>query len=78
MIHLTWDDLLQWAGTVCLLTMYVLMSFYKELHPWNIVAGLCGGACYLTWTIRVVNKPQMIVNGVALAIGAAGLFKAWG
>jgi hypothetical protein len=77
MIHLTWNDLLQWAGTACLLTMYVLMSFFPHLHPWNIVAGICGGACYLAWCIRVQNKPQMIVNGVALAIGAAGLFKAW-
>ena len=71
------NEVLQWAGTAHLLTMYALMSFYPELHPWNIVAGIGGGACYLAWTIRVANKPQMIVNGVALAIGAAGLFKAW-
>jgi hypothetical protein len=77
MIHLTWNDLLQWAGTVCLLTMYTLMSFFPHLHPWNVVAGLCGGACYLAWTIRVSNRPQMIVNGVAIAIGLAGLFRAW-
>jgi hypothetical protein len=72
------DNLLQWTGTACLLTMYVLMSFFPHLHPWNIVAGLGGGACYLAWTIRVANKPQMIVNGVAIAIGLAGLFRAWG
>lgn len=77
-MRLQFNEVLQWAGTVCLLTMYVLMSFFPHLHPWNIVAGICGGACYLAWTIRVANKPQMIVNGVALAIGAAGLFKAWG
>jgi hypothetical protein len=72
------NNLLQWAGTVCLLIMYVLMSFYPQLHPWNIVAGLAGGAFYLAWTIRVANKPQMIVNATALAIGLAGLYKAWG
>ena len=72
------DNILQWAGTACLLTMYVLMSFYKELHPWNIVAGVLGGACYLAWTIRVANKPQMLVNAVAIAIGLAGIYKAWG
>lgn len=77
-MRLQFNEVLQWAGTVCLLTMYVLMSFFPHLHPWNIVAGICGGACYLAWTIRVANRPQMIVNGVALAIGAAGLFKAWG
>jgi len=78
MKKLTVNDYLQWTGTACLLTMYSLMSFAPHLHPWNIVAGLCGGACYGLWTIRVANKPQMLVNGVAIAIGLAGLFKAWG
>jgi hypothetical protein len=72
------NNALQWTGTLCLLTMYVLMSFYPHLHPWNIVAGLGGGVCYLAWTIRVANKPQFIVNATAIAIGLAGLFKAWG
>jgi hypothetical protein len=58
--------------------MYVLMSFYPHLHPWNIVAGVLGGAFYLTWTIRVTNKPQMLVNVVAITIGLAGLYKVWG
>ena len=71
------DNLLQWAGTACLLSMYVLMSFFPHLHPWNIVAGLCGGAFYLAWTIRVGNRPQLIVNATAITIGLAGLFKAW-
>jgi hypothetical protein len=72
------NNTLQWAGTVCLLTMYVLMSFYPQLHPWNIVAGVCGGLLYLTWTLRVHNTPQLIVNAVAITIGLAGLYKAWG
>lgn len=72
------NSVLQWLGTVCLLTMYVLMSFYKELHPWQIVAGVLGGVCYLTWTLRVRNTPQLVVNAVAITIGLAGLFKAWG
>ena len=72
------NSILQWTGTVCLLTLYMLMSFAPHLHPWNIVAGLCGGACYLAWTIRVSNRPQMIVNAVAIMIGLAGLVKAWG
>jgi hypothetical protein len=58
--------------------MYVLMSFYPHLHPYNIVAGVLGGAFYLTWTIRVANKPQMLVNVVAITIGLAGLYKVWG
>ena len=77
-MRLPLNEVLQWAGTACLLVMYMLMSFFPDLHPWNIVAGVCGGACYLAWTVRVANKPQMIVNGVALAIGSAGLLRAWG
>jgi hypothetical protein len=72
------NNALQWAGTACLLAMYALMSFAPHLHPWNIVAGVLGGLCYGAWTIRVANKPQMIVNAVAIAIGLAGLYKAWG
>lgn len=71
------NEVLQWAGTACLLTMYTLMAFFPHLHPWNVVAGVCGGLCYLIWTISVANRPQMIVNAVAIAIGAAGLFKVW-
>ncbi len=74
----TLNEVLQWAGTACLLVMYMLMSFFPDLHPWNIVAGVCGGACYLAWTVRVANKPQMLVNVVAITIGFAGLFRAWG
>jgi len=72
------NNILQWAGTVCLLAMYVLMSFYPQLHPYNIVAGVAGGALYLAWTLRVRNTPQLIVNAVAITIGLAGLYKAWG
>ena len=71
------NDILQWAGTACLMTMYILMSFFPEMHPWNLVAGMLGGGCYLAWTILVANKPQMIVNGMGVTITVLGLFKAW-
>ena len=67
------NNILQWSGTACLLVMYVLMSFFPEQRPWNIVAGVAGGCFYLAWTIRVANRPQMIVNAVAICIGIAGL-----
>jgi hypothetical protein len=70
------NNILQWTGTVCLLSMYVLISFYPNLYPLNIVAAICGAACFLAWTIRVSNKPQMLVNSVALTISLGGLFKA--
>jgi hypothetical protein len=70
------NDLIQWLGTVAFLAMYTLMSL--DMYPWNIVAGTLGGACYLTWSIRVANKPQLVTNVVALTICALGLYKAWG
>ena len=72
------NQLLQWMGTTALIIMYVLMSFYPELHPWNIVAGLIGGICYFTWTLRVANRPQMIVNAAGITVCAMGVLRAWG
>jgi hypothetical protein len=72
------NQILQWLGTTALIIMYVLMSFYPELHPWNIVAGLIGGVCYFTWTLRVANKPQMIVNAAGITVCAMGILRAWG
>jgi len=53
------------------------MSFFPHLHPWNIVMGCAGGALFLAWSIRVANRPQLIVNSVGVAVCIAGLVKAW-
>lgn len=68
---------LQWLGTSCLITMYIIMSFFPELHPWNIVMGVFGGLFYFAWSMRVSNKPQMIVNAAGIIVCLAGLVKAW-
>lgn len=70
------NDALQWAGTVCFLTMYTVMSFYKELHTVQLIAGCMGGMFFLAWSLRVANKQQMIVNVAGIAITLVGLFKA--
>ena len=72
------NSTLQWAGTASLLTMYVLMSFFPNMYPLNLVAGMCGGAFYLAWSIRVHNKAQVLVNLAGILVCVAGLFKAWG
>ena len=72
------NNVIQWAGTACFMVMYTLMSFFPDMHPWNIVAGCLGGACYMVWSVRVANRPQMITNLVGIAICLVGLFKAWG
>jgi hypothetical protein len=70
------NDIIQWAGTVCFMAMYTLMSL--NMYPWNILAGLLGGSFYMLWSIRVANKPQMLTNLVGIAICIVGLFKAVG
>lgn len=72
------DSLLQWSGTSALLLMYVLMSFYPELYPWNLVAGLAGGICYLGWSLRTSNRAQQLVNAAGIMVCVAGLVRVWG
>jgi hypothetical protein len=69
------NSILQWAGTSALLTMYVLMSFYPNMFPANLVAGMLGGGCYLVWSIRVRNKAQVLVNLAGILVCVAGLLK---
>jgi hypothetical protein len=72
------NELIQWLGTANILAMYVVMSYFPNLHPWNIVFGLLGGVCFFTWTVRVGNKPQMLINAVAILVCAGGLIKHFG
>jgi hypothetical protein len=71
------NNILQWAGTTALMTMYVIMSFRPELHPWNLVAGMTGGLLYLAWSFRTKNNPQIIVNSAGVIVCLMGLYRAW-
>lgn len=71
------NEVLQWIGAVAIIAGHVLNALGPEAYPWNIVAFTVGTVLFLAWTIRVANKPQMLVNVVALALGVVGLFKAW-
>ncbi len=72
------DHILQWTGTAAIISMYVIMSFFPELYPINIVLGLLGGVLFLAWSIRVNNRPQMFVNLTGISVCLAGIFKYWG
>ena len=72
------NHVLQWLGTACLISMYVVMSYFPELHPVNIMLGLAGGCLYFAWSMRVANKPQMLVNGAGIAVCVGGLIKYFG
>jgi hypothetical protein len=72
------NEILQWAGTACFMSMYVIMNFFKEYNTLQIIAGLCGSTFYLIWCVRVANKPQMIVNTIGMLVCVLGLVKTFG
>lgn len=69
------NELIQWAGTICILSMYAIMSFRKDLFPLNLVLGFAGGSLFLTWAIRTKNYPQGAVNLVAMIICGFGIYQ---
>jgi len=72
------DEILQWSGAVFIIAGHSLNAVGPEAYPYNILAFFVGTVLFMAWTVRVANKPQFMVNIVALAIGASGLFKAFG
>jgi hypothetical protein len=70
------NDIIQWAGTFFILAMYVLMNFFRELGL-DPICGLLGGLCFAIWSYRVANKPQLLVNVVAITVCVVGLYKAF-
>ena len=78
MSNIKLNEVLQWAGTACFMVMYTTMSFFKELHTVQLIAGCMGGALFLAWSLRVANKQQTIVNVTGVTITLIGLFKALG
>ena len=72
------DEALQWTGAVAIIAGHVLNAIGPEVYPYNIAVFAVGTVAFLAWAIRVANKPQAVVNVVALAIGLVGLYKAIG
>ena len=72
------NEVLQWAGAVFIIAGHSLNAMGPEVYPYNILAFFLGTILFFAWTIRVANKPQMMVNIVALGIGIMGLVKAFG
>ena len=70
------NDVLQWAGAVFIIVGHVFNSIGPATYPWNIATFAAGTVFFLTWSWRVGNTPQLLVNIIALAIGATGLYRA--
>lgn len=75
--HRQIDDILQWSGAVAIIAGHIFNAVGPSMHPYNIIAFAIGTVLFLAWAIRVTNKPQMLVNVVALAIGLVGLVRAF-
>ena len=75
-IHI--DEVIQWVGAVFIIAGHSLNAVGPAVYPWNIVTFFAGTVSFLIWTLRVRNRPQMLVNVVALIIGATGLIRAFG
>lgn len=72
----TFNDTLQWTGALFIIAGHILNAL--GIDGYNIVAFTLGTAAFMTWAIRVANKPQTLVNVVAIAVCALGLFRAFG
>ena len=71
------NEVLQWIGAVFIIAGHSLNAVGPSVYPFNIVAFFVGTVFFLTWCLRVRNRPQLLVNVVALTIGATGLFRAF-
>jgi hypothetical protein len=72
------DEVLQWTGAVAIIAGHVLNAIGPAVYPYNIAVFAVGTVAFLAWALRVANKPQAVVNVVALAIGLVGLYNAVG
>lgn len=72
-----YTEILQWVGAVFVIVGHIFNSIGPETYPLNIVAFTFGTVFFLLWTILVDNKPQLVVNLVAISACAFGLFKAY-
>jgi hypothetical protein len=72
------DSILQWTGAVAIVLGHAFNAMGPVMYPWNIAVFAIGTVMFMTWALRVGNRPQLMVNVVSLAIGLVGLLKAIG
>jgi hypothetical protein len=72
------NEAIQWVGAVFIIGGHSLNAIGPAVYPYNIMVFAVGTTLFLSWSIRVANKPQMLVNMIALFIGITGLVKAFG
>ena len=70
------NNILQWTGAVFIIAGHLLNA--AGIDGWNILAFTLGTVAFMGWAIRVANKPQTLVNVVALTTCLVGLYRAFG
>jgi hypothetical protein len=70
------NEVLQWSGAVAIIAGHLLNAIGPEAYPYNILTFFVGTILFLAWAVRVKNRPQLMVNLVAIAISTVGLFRA--
>jgi hypothetical protein len=71
------NEILQWIGAVFIIAGHSLNAVGPAAYPYNVVAFFVGTVFFLTWCLRVGNRPQLLVNLVALGLGLTGLVRAF-
>ena len=77
LITMKLNDSLQWIGAVFIIIGHICNSIGPNAYPYNIVAFTLGPIAFMSWTIRVKNRPQFIVNVVAIVTCLLGLVNAY-
>jgi type IV secretory pathway TrbL component len=72
------NDRIQWTGAVFIIAMHVGNAIGPAAYPYTLIAAVLGTVCFMLWSFRVRNRPQLLVNLVAMSILTVGLFKAFG
>lgn len=70
------NNILQWVGALFIIAGHLLNAI--NVDGWNIAAFTVGTIAFMAWAVRVANKPQLLVNVVALTLGFVGLYRVWG
>jgi hypothetical protein len=70
------NEIIQWIGAVAIIAGHSLNAVGPAAYPYNIYAFAVGTIAFLTWSIRVGNRPQLAVNLVAFGLGIAGIYNA--
>lgn len=71
------NEIIQWLGAVAIVAGHVLNAIGPEVYPYNIIVFAIGTVLFMSWAVRVKNRPQLMVNLISLAIGLVGLYKAF-